>query len=56
MGSAAFKTVKEQTGGKVDLAELEGKFNGYLKSVGAASDKTTSFLEAAKSLTAKKEK
>ena len=51
--SAAFKSIKEQSAGKVDLAELEGKFDEYLRKAGAASDKATSFIEAAKSLTNK---
>ena len=54
--SGAFKSIKDQSGGKVDLAELEGKFNEYLKKAGAASSKATSLLEAAKGLSEKKEK
>lgn len=54
--SGVFATLKEQSGGKIDLAELESKFNDYLKKAGAASSKATSFLESAKALTEKKGK
>ena len=54
--AAAFKGIKDQSGGKIDLAELESKFNDYLKKAGTASNRATSFLEAAKLLGEKKEK
>lgn len=52
--STAFAKVKEQSEGKVDLAELEAKFSEYLKKAGAASEKSTSLLESAKALAGKK--
>lgn len=47
--SSAAQTIKTASGGKVDLEQIEKKFNDYLKKVGAASDKATNLYDAIKS-------
>lgn len=48
--SDAFASLKQQSGGRVDLSELEARFNDYLQKAGAASDKASSLYEAAKAM------
>lgn len=52
--SSAAQTVKNTSGGKVDLDEIEKMFNDYLKKAGTAAAKATSLYEAAKSQLEKK--
>ena len=52
--SSATQTIKSASGGKVDLEQVEKKFNDYLKVAGAASAKTTSLYDAIKSALEKK--
>jgi len=43
------QSIKTASGGKVDLEQIEKKFNDYLKEAGAASAKATSLYETTKS-------
>jgi len=43
------QSIKTASGGKVDLEQIEKKFNDYLKKAGAASAKATSLYETTKS-------
>lgn len=52
--SSATQTIKTASGGKVDLEQIEKKFNDYLKKAGAASGKTTNLYETIKSELEKK--
>jgi hypothetical protein len=52
--SAATQTIKTTSGGKVDLDQIENKFNDYLKKAGAASVKATNLYDTVKSMFEKK--
>ena len=47
--SSVAQTIKTATGGKVDLGQIEKKFNDYLKKAGAASAKETNLYDTIKS-------
>lgn len=47
--SSTSQSIKTASGGKVDLEQIEKKFNDYLKEAGAASAKATSLYETTKS-------
>ena len=52
--SSATKTIKTASGGKVDIEQIEKKFNDYLKKAGAASAKETNLYDTIKSALEKK--
>lgn len=47
--ASATQTIKSISGGKIDVEQIEGKFDQYLRKVGAASSKATNLYEAIKS-------
>lgn len=51
---SATQTIKTASGGKVDLEQIEKKFNDYLKKAGAASAKASNLYETIKSALEKK--
>jgi hypothetical protein len=52
--SSAMQTIKTTSGGKVDLDQIDRKFNDYLKKAGAASANETSLYNTVKSALEKK--